>query len=261
MAAGWHFEARFKLAPGQRIHHDDLQLVLAIDAARATITLLADGASKLRDASRVTLNGSPYGSEESARAAGEQAVRRLLLSCLARNVGLHTDSEGPALVDGVDVWTGFRLKSIIRGSAGAGAITGVGGDALARQFEADSAFWKVASPDDVGLINLLAELHFDLSDRSRLLLAMALIELACTPAHDRDRHTVKRGECKRKIEAFLGKSIAKEYEELYVTRNKVAHRPHVAGKISSAASSAQSLACHLVRALFVEPTGGEPDAS
>jgi hypothetical protein len=255
MTTDWHFEARFRLPDGQRIHHDSRELVLANGPDQAMITLTADRAGTLKEAYRLVLHGLHYTREGRARAAGGEAVRCLLLSCLARNVGLQIEEAGPDVIDGVAVWTGNRGRCTIRGSAGAAVLTGVNGDVLAQQFAEDLGIAQFTTPDDADLLGLLADFHFDMNERSRLLLAMAVIELACTDPEMRNEKSAESRKCKPRIRKLLGQHSVDEYDRLLNTRHRVAHRPLMAKEIGQAANSAYSLACLLVRKCIIERAG------
>jgi hypothetical protein len=126
-------------------------------------------------------------------------------------------------------------------------MTGLNGDELTQQFEQDLSLGQAADAHDADLLGLLADFHFDISDRSRLLLAMAVIELACTPVEKRDKHSAIRVEAEEEIKKLLGQTSLNEYKFLYNIRNKVAHRLQMTKEVRLAANSAYALACRLIR--------------
>jgi hypothetical protein len=256
-AVAYHFALYFRLPDHHVIGGGEIELSFADGAGHDRMQLRPDGSGHLGEAKRLTLSGFGYETEEHARAAGHQAKQAMSLAALESHVGVEWDSRGEG---GLDVWKGHRALCIVRAECRGSVLTGVGAEALRERFNS----WLAPAPrltvQQRACADLLADFHFDLSGRSRFLLAHAAIEELCKQpiVQERtygdalrglvayldglnvDKSTKERlrsdlleleqvrptGRCKKIIGDKLGPAAKKRFSELTKIRGKIAHQGH-----------------------------------
>lgn len=171
-ADAFHFAFFLNVPDHHRIFSGEAELSLSGVLADDRMQLRPQGAPSLDEAKRLVLYGHGYASKEQACAAAHRARRALSLAALESNVGISWEEWQ----SGRDVWQGVRGWGRAGGMARARAVTGISAllfsECVTRwaQVEVELTTQQQVSAD------LLADFHFDMSGRSRFLLAHAAIE-------------------------------------------------------------------------------------
>lgn len=172
----FHFALFLSVPDHHRISSGEAGLSLPGILVGDRMQLRPQSAPSLEDAKRLVLYGHGYTSKEQACVAAHRARRALSLAALESNIGIAWEEWQ----SGRDVWQGVRAWGRSGGTARGSAITGINallfGECVTRwaRVEVELTAQQQASA------NLLADFHFDMSGRSRFLLAHAAIETLAT---------------------------------------------------------------------------------
>jgi hypothetical protein len=173
-ADAYHFTLRFRVPEHKPVSGAEARVPLPGVLGRDHLELCSEDGRKLSEARRLFVSGQGYDAEDQARAAAERARWALLLAAVESWVGVEWD-DGPER--GLSVWQGGpHLLGLARFGVSATATVGVNVDAFRERFARWIAKGPRLKPSQENAAALLAATHFDASDRSRFLIAYAVIE-------------------------------------------------------------------------------------
>jgi hypothetical protein len=263
IADAYHFALPFRVPDDQPVHGDPGELTIAEPTVGRRLSLRLEHDDAPGQAKQLMLLGQGYDAEEPAREAGERARDALLLATLESHVGVEWGEDDER---GLSVWRGLRIRAVARFRATATATTGVHAEILIARLR----YWLTAefelTSEQATCAELLAGFHFDMSERSRFLLAYAAIEQLCsqpvprsqpylaalaelmthldeieTDAETRHKlkgslghltHEQETGRCRIMIQDKLGEAAVRRFNDLTKTRRQIAHKGAEIGGLS-----------------------------
>ena len=253
-ADAYHFLLSFKLPQDHRITSDEEAFIFHGMTSEDRLELRGEGGGSVKDATRLRLSGHGYPTEMDAVIACKRARAALALAALECLTGVDFDET---LTGRPEIWRGYRASAGIRQGSRASGGSGTDPELLRQQLMG----WLTSGPDltevEVGCVELLKDFHFDLSNRSRFLLAFAAIEKLCSERVPKDASYVQALEalittadrevsdgdtrnrlkidmaalkllggvslCETMIKARLGDDKAKQFKRLAEQHNKVVY--------------------------------------
>lgn len=242
----WSFTARAAMPDHRRLADDGEEITLSEAHDARLVVLRGERVGKRQDVRRITcLAGYGFPSELEARRTALRYRTALTLACANSLTGLKWLSTRD--YDWLDVSNRMRCIAEAHGSCeGEFEVRCLSRDALqtevAQHLDRAAAVGEEIDP----VFEVLMELPFDRSDRSRLLLAVSLVERSCTPPQS--AKTVGRNPCRREVPSLLGKAAGRQWDKVCDLRDKIAHQSLRGDEVAHASHDAWRLAARFMLA-------------
>lgn len=273
--SGFHFQILLRLAPSYHLFSTEPELLLTEQDSRPIVYVHSHNGVALQESDEIILKGLCFGSELEAKLAGAKYVHAIKRVALERQIGLAQIGE-------LDVWSGLKIRFELSASLRARAQTGVNAAQFCSSILAALDSPVLPSRDQTRLFEILMRCYFETSMRSRLLLAMAIIEIrfkrerksqqhrdeldklkqvaqvyvrnkdlrkAIEDDLERGKQTSQRQSCRDGLIELLDEDAVNEYDRLSKVRNKVAHDALSESEAGRAAVEATELARRVVLAI------------